>query len=201
LYLCGVLSSLLFIATTVLGGALRPGFSHVRDTISELFSPGAPNKPLLDTLHTASAVLSTLFGFGVLRFVRESGHIGRMGVIGAVLIIVTGLVNIATATVFPQDAWGSPPTFAGEMHKVLAGVLALLSLASTLLVGLWLRQTDVLPRYGTCAIVSFTLTLLSGGYAITQVGTPLMGLSERITIAAGMLWTVLLSLGMYSSEI
>ena len=197
LYLCGVFSSVLFISTIILGGALRPGFSHISDTISELFSPGSPNKRPLDTLHTASAILGTLFGFGVLLFVRGSGHSGTVGIIGAVLIIATGLVNIATATIFPQDAWGSPATFPGEMHKVLAGVLALLSMSSTLLLGIWLKRTGIFPGFGTYSFITFAIVLLTGGFAITKLGTPIMGLTERITIAAGMQWTIALSLTMY----
>ena len=191
-------SSVLFISTSILGRALRPGFSHISDTISELFSPGSPNKALLDTLHTASAILGTLFGFGVLLFVRGSGHSGTIGIIGAVLIIATGLVNIATATVFPQDAFGSPATFPGEMHKVLAGVLALLSMSATLLLGIWLKRAGIFPGFGTYSFITFAIVLLTGGFAITKLGTPIMGLTERITIAAGMQWTIMLSLRMYS---
>ncbi len=91
---------------TILGGALRPGYSHISDTVSELFSPGSPNKRLLDSLSTSTAVLNILFGVGVLQFVRGSEHSEMVGWIGAGLIIAGGVVNIATATVFPQDAWG-----------------------------------------------------------------------------------------------
>jgi len=130
--------------------------------------------------------------------VRGSGLSGTIGVIGAVLIIATGLVNIATATVFPQDAFGSPATFPGEMHKVLAGVLALLSMSATLLLGIWLKRAGIFPGFGTYSFITFAIVLLTGGFAITKLGTPIMGLTERITIAAGMQWTIMLSLRMYS---
>jgi hypothetical protein len=128
LSLCGVMAPLLFAFTAILGGALRPGYSHMSDTVSELFSPGSPNKLLLDTLHTTYAVLLALFGVGVLRFVRRSKKPTLVGTIGASLFIAKGLVSVATATIFPQDAWGSPPTFAGEMHKSLIGLVGLLSI-------------------------------------------------------------------------
>lgn len=201
LYLCGVFSAVVFISATILGGAIRPGYSHINDTISELFSPGSPNKPLLDTLdtlHTLSAILGALFGLGLLLFVRGSGHSEMVGIIGAVLIIATGLVNIATATVFPQDAFASPATFPGEMHKILAGVLALLSMSSTLLLGIWLNRSGTFPGFGTYSFITFAVVLLTGGFAVAKLGTPIMGLTERITIAAGMQWSIMLSLSMYS---
>jgi hypothetical protein len=111
LYLCGMVSPALFILLTILGGALRPGYSHVSDTISELFSPGSPNKLPLDILHTTTAVLTTFFGVGVLNFIRLSEDSSLAGIVGAGMIIMIGLVNISTATLFPQDAWNTTPTF------------------------------------------------------------------------------------------
>jgi hypothetical membrane protein len=52
LALCGIIAPLFFVFIVILGGTMRPGYSHLSDTISELFSPGSPNKTLLDTLHT-----------------------------------------------------------------------------------------------------------------------------------------------------
>jgi hypothetical protein len=61
-FLCGMIAPVLFILTAILGGALRPGYSHIANTVSELFSPGSPNKPLLDAFHTIFAILLILFG-------------------------------------------------------------------------------------------------------------------------------------------
>jgi hypothetical protein len=45
LYLCGMIAPLLFTFTAILGASLRPGYSRMLDTISELFSPGSPPQP------------------------------------------------------------------------------------------------------------------------------------------------------------
>ena len=101
LALCGMLSLSLFVLTVIVGGALRPGYSHISDTVSELFSPGAPNKMLLDVFHTTSAVLTVLFGIGVLLFVRESDYSEGIGITGAILIIF-GAAGIAYSLVFSR---------------------------------------------------------------------------------------------------
>jgi hypothetical protein len=196
--LCGLISPVLFVFMTILGGALRPGYSHIADTVSELFSPGSPNKPLLDTLHTTTALLGVFFGVGVFRLVRESQSSELIGLIGAGIIITMGVVNVATATVFPQDAWGSTPTFPGEMHKILAGVLALLSILSTLLIGIWLTRSGIFPGFGTYSFITVGIIVISGGFAVTKLGTPIMGITERITILVGLLWTFLLAMKMFS---
>jgi hypothetical protein len=43
LYLCGMLVPFVYIFKYVIGGALRPGYSHLSDSVSELLSSGAPN--------------------------------------------------------------------------------------------------------------------------------------------------------------
>jgi hypothetical protein len=133
----------------------------------------------------------------VLQFVRQSGRGDRVGLVGAGLIVATGLVNVATATVFPQDAWGAAPTSAGQIHKILAGILALLSILSTLLMGYWLNSAGIFPGFGSYSFITIGVLVVSGGFAVTKLGTPIMGLTERITIFAGLPWTFLLALNIF----
>lgn len=194
--MCGVIAPLLFVFMTILGGVLRPGYSHISDTVSELFSPGSPNKLLLDILHTIFALLLVLFGIGVLQLVRGSKRDVRIGIIGAWLYIAMGLVSMTTATVFPQDAWGSPPTFAGEMHKTLSGVIGLLSILSFLLIGAWFKRDGIFSGFWPYSLITVILVVLSTGFYVANMGGPLMGSTERITILLGFQWTFILALWM-----
>ncbi len=174
LSMCGVIAPVLFVFITILGGAIRPGYSHLSDTVSELFSPGSPNKLLLDTLYTMYALLLALFGIGVLRFVRRSERSRLIGVIGAWMSIAVGLVSVTTATIFPQDAWGSLPTFAGEMHKILHGAIGLLSILSMSLIGIWFNQAGMFPGFGTHSLITVGVAVLSAGFFAANVGTPIL---------------------------
>ena len=118
----------LFVLMTVLGGAIRPGYNHISDTISELMSPGSPNKLLLDILYTTFAILLILFGFGILQLVQKTQTNQRIGKTGAFLFIAVGCLSVLTATIFPQDPSKSTPTFAGEMHMRVSGMIGLLSI-------------------------------------------------------------------------
>jgi hypothetical protein len=51
LFICGMVAPWWFVFMTILGSAIRPGYSHLSDTVSELFAPGSPNKAFLDVLH------------------------------------------------------------------------------------------------------------------------------------------------------
>jgi hypothetical protein len=110
------------------------------------------------------------------------------------MFIAMGFVSVATATVFPQDAWGSPPTFPGEMHIILSGVVALLSILSMLLIGIWFNRAEIFPGFRTYSFITVGAALISAGFFAANLGGPIMGLAERITILVGFLWTFTLAL-------
>ena len=200
LYLCGMIAPALFIFVAILGGALRPGYSHVSDTVSELFSPGSPNKLLLDILHTIFALLLVLFGIGILRFVRDSRPSSLIGITGASLYIIMGILSIATATIFPQDAWGTTPTFSGQMHIYLSGALSLITLLSIFLMGIWFNQTGFYPGFGTYSFITIGAVIISAGFFVANQGSAIMGLTERVTALVGFQWTFTLALWMFTRD-
>ena len=193
LLICGVISPLIYIGMTILGGALIPGYSHIKDTVSELMSPEAPNKGLMDTLMALSSVFSTLFGIGILLFAKASAQSSRLGVIGGVLLIILGILQIVVVLFFPQDPMGAELTFQGKMHIGLVAVEALMSILIPLLLGLWLRKTGLMPGPGIYSIVSAALIVVMG-IAIFPLGTSIMGLTERITVMIYELWMIIIAL-------
>jgi hypothetical protein len=200
LFICGMVAPWWFVFMTILGGAIRPRYSHITDTMSELFAPGSPNKSFLDILHAIFAVLLILFGIGLLQFFQRTNPLKRIGQVGASLFILMGCVSVATATIFPQDPWGATATFAGEMHKLLSGVIGLLSIFSMLLIGIWFVRTKTSPRFGVYSFITIGLVVISAGLYVASVDSPLMGLAERITALVGFQWTFTLAYWMFSRE-
>ena len=198
LALCGVIAPLFFVFIAILGGAMRPGYSHLSDTISELFSPGSPNKRLLGTLHTLYAVLLVLFGIGMLQLVRASRRARLVGTLGAAAFIAMGLASVLSATLFPQDAWGSAPTSAGQMHQFVHGAIALLGILYMVLMGIWMNRAQDFPRFQTYSFITVGAALLSAGFFMANQGSPIMGLAERVAGLVGLQWTLVLALWMLS---
>lgn len=60
-----VASVALYASVTVLGASLRPDYSHIRDSVSELIEIGAPNKVLLDTMMGAYHLLLIPFAYAL----------------------------------------------------------------------------------------------------------------------------------------
>jgi hypothetical protein len=200
LYLLGLSAPFVFVLAAVLGGALRPGYSHVSDTLSELFSPGSPNRLLLSTLYTLFAVCLSSFGIGLLRFVRDREGARGIGTAAATAYFIVGVLNILTATLFPQDSWGSTPTLPGRLHLILHGAISLLSLLYIVLFGVWFHRTGIAKAFRTYSIATVVAAVIAGTWFMASYGTPLMGLSERAAALVGLQWTVVLAVIVLKSD-
>jgi len=197
LYLCGILVPFTYIFMYVLGGALRPGYSQIAHSVSELLSPGSPNKSLLDILNLVFASCYTLFGIGVLQFVMASEHNALIGRIGAGLIIAVGVASIGSA-IFPQDATGTTATLPGILHIIFVFAVQIPgAILSTLLIGIWVHRTGSIPGFAVYSFISAGLIVLSGVAAGPTVGTKIMGLVERISALVVHQWVFVLALTLF----
>src|SRR5688572_8573376 len=81
---CGVLSSLLYAVTDLLGGLRYPGYDFASQAISELMAAGAPSEAFVDPLFLAYDVLVLAFGIAVLR--EGAGRSRALRITGALLV-------------------------------------------------------------------------------------------------------------------
>lgn len=190
---CGLLIGPSYVALYILGGALRPGYSHISNSVSELLSPDAPSKAVLVVIQVFYALLHVLFGVGVLDVVRHNGG-AAIGVIGAWTIVAIGLATLGTA-VFSQDAEGQPATKPGQIHKALVfGVLVPACILSTLLLGLWARGSAASSGFDVYSFITVGAIVLMGGIGGAAVKTRFAGLSERIAALVTHQWLFVLGL-------
>jgi hypothetical protein len=194
---CGLIAPFIFIGTAVIGGALRPGYSHLTDTVSELFSPGSPNKPLLDSLYLVFAFLLIGFGVSILVTVGESASPNKAGKIGAYLYITVGILHVFSAVLFPQDPWGSTLTFPGMMHFNIHGIITIFSLFSMISLGFWFKKTGIFPEFRFYTAITIILAVIASVFFMVNLGTQIMGLAERIAALIGFQWIFVLSLWMF----
>ncbi len=193
-YIAGMLIPFVYIFMYVFGGALRPGYSHISNSVSELLSPAAPNRSLLVTIQSIYALLHLVLGIGVLRFFQGVASDHLTGRIGGWLIIALGVATIGTV-IFPQDAEGTQATLAGQVHKILVfGGLIPLSIFSTLLIGLWAQQTGLFPGFDSYSFITVATIVVMGGVGGATVESQYAGLVERIAAIATQQWLFALGL-------
>jgi len=197
LLLCGALSSLVYVANVVVGGLLTPGYSHVRNAVSELTQAGAPHAVVLGAIYVVSGLLLAAFGVAVS---LESRRTSRRVVTGGVLISLFAVLAVLLGTVFPQDPIGAPSTFPGTMHLVLVGVSVPLIVSAILLIGFGLDRS--VPRWRRFRLYSVvTVLLMLAGGVLTPISiagdVELLGVAERVTQVAYLTWFTLFSIQAY----
>jgi hypothetical membrane protein len=206
LMLCGILAPVIYIFTVVLGGAIRPGYSHVAQAVSDLIATEAPNKALLDSLFALYNLLTIAFGVGLFLYVRSSNQKrgNLVGTLGALILGASAVFGVIILF-FPEPVGGmaAPITSTGTMHIVFAGLSSLSTMLAMLLMGFWFRNNPRLQRYGLYSFISVAVVFLSGGLAAVSVAnqSPIAGLLERITIGGFIQWLFVIAAMLYSSEV
>jgi hypothetical protein len=202
LILCGCSAAVIYVGTVILGGLLRPGYSHISMAISELVADAAPNRALLSSSFLLYNALLTAFGVGL--FLKVNIQSGRKlsGMIGSLALVLVGMAGILMELAFAQEPGGTATTFTGIMHFVMAGIASLGTMVAVLGIGLWFRNIPEMKGYVLYSIISLAVILISGGSSVPAMAnhSPLFGLIERITIFAFTLWMFVIGLQMFQLE-
>jgi len=190
LLLCGSSAAVIYIGTVILGGLLRPGYSHISMAISELVAEGAPNRSLLSSSFLLYNVLLSVFGFGLFLKANSPSRGRARGIIGSLALVLVGIAGILMELVFAQEPRGTATTFTGTMHFVMAGVASLGTMVAILMMGLWFRNFPEMKSYVAYSVISVAVIFVSGGSSAAAMAnhSPLFGLLERITIFTFTLW-------------
>ena len=186
---CGIAAPVLYIITAIFGAAVRPDYSHVVNAISELLSNGAPNKAILDIVFNIYNGLLLAFAIGAFSVLKDSPRISRV----AMGILIGIQVLSFSWGFFPMDPQGAEATFAGAMHNILGGIVALATIVMPLLMGLGIRHSNIFKGYAFYSFLSSAIIFISGltGVILAAQGVPVFGLFERITIGTYEVWIFL----------
>jgi hypothetical protein len=194
LVVCGVLYSLSFVASDLLAGLLYGGYDPVDQTISELSARGAPTRPLLATLGPVWSGLLIAFGIGVLRAAKGNRPLRVTGG----LLIAHGIVSVQWFW-FPMTA--RDDIIIGSMRWNDFGHLALVAWSGLFaLAEIGFGAAAFKSRFRVYSIFTVVTALVFGALTSTQTAnlvdgesTPLMGVYERVSIGAWLLWIAVLS--------
>ena len=190
LLVCGLISTLLYAAMNVIVPAQWEGYSVASQTISELSAIGAPTRPLWLALCTAYNLLVTAFGWGVWMSARGNRP---LRVVGG-LMIAYGLTGIAWPFA-PMHLRGAEFGLTDTMHIVLSVVTCVLYMLALGFGAAALGKRFRLYSLATVVVLIVTgvLTGVDGPRLAANLPTPWIGVWERISLGAAMLWIAVLS--------
>lgn len=194
---CGLLSSLLYLLTDIVGALSYPDYDYFGQAISEMSAIGAPTADLMAPFYTLYSVLFALFGAGV----WLAGGRSRALLWSGGFIIVLAALGIGWA-LSPMNMRGHGPTLTDTMHLVMGATSMLLILA------IITTGAAAFGRRFRIYSAATVLVMLVYGYLMSLdvprvpegLSTPWLGLNERIMMAAWLLWMAVLSVTLLREE-
>ena len=196
LLLCGVAYALVYVlGNDVLVAGRFPGYAPLAQNISELAALGSPSRALALALLPVATTLMVAFGVGVWRAAR-----GRRSLrVAGGFLVACGLVGLLSLP-FPMTSRALLVAGAAVPGNDV-GHIALTAVTVVLIVGMMAFAAVPFPMgFRVYAAVSALVVLVFGGLTGTQAPklalgepTPWMGLTERISIGAWLLWMVVLA--------
>ena len=203
LLICGIVSSVLYIVTDVLGTLRYPGYSYANQTFSELTAQGSPVRHLMVALNGISyGVLVAAFAVGV----WTSATPKRAGRITAAMLLLYAAFGFAGGVLFPMKPREALAAGEGTLRNTMhIPATAVMSLFIVLAMGFGATLLGKRFRYYSYATIAILLVLgalagLQGGQMEANQPTPWMGVEERINIYATMLWVALLAIGLLRAQ-
>ncbi len=198
LLVCGILASLLYVATDMLAAIRWEGYSYAAQTISETFAIDAPTRPLVLLRGLGYSVLVFAFGLGV--WGSASGK-RPLRVTGGLLVGVA-MVDLVAPFVAPMHLRGAERTLTDTMHIVLASVDVLFILLIMGFGATAIGKRFRLYSIGTILVVVVfgALAGLDGPRLAANLPTPWVGVTERISVFSYMLWLVAFAIGLLRAE-
>lgn len=191
----GIASSLLYVATDLVGGLSYPGYSFSSQAISELGAIGAPSKPLIDPLFLGYDLLALVFGIGI---IREAAARNRALRVVGVALIAYGAIGFAAGTLagptlFAMHPRGGPVAN-DTPHILLTAVLVFFLLLAMGFGAFALGRGFRIYSLATMATSAMFGALTMPYPARMEAGlpTPGFGIIERIDVYASLLWVAVL---------
>ncbi len=192
--ICGILSSLLYLALNILVPMQWPAYNSASQTVSELSAVNAPTRSLWNWLCIPYTLLVIAFAWGIL---KSAGQNRPLRVAGSLMIAYGALGVIwPFAPMHLRETLASGgSSFSDTMHISLGVVTELLYLLA-----LGFAAAAFGRHFRIYSIATFVVLLIFGTLTFVDAPnialnhpTPLIGVWERINIGVFLLWIVVLA--------
>lgn len=192
LLFCGILASLVYLARDLAALLSYPGYDFANQVISELSAIDLPSRSVDIAMGRAYGVLMLLFSFGIWLSAGE-----RRG-----LCIAAAL--LAAATIYgafwpPMHMRGAAPGLTDTLHIVWTAAWLVLTFTAMAFAAAALGRRFLYYTIATAGVSLLfgALTGLLGARLAANLPTPGIGIYERISIGALLLWVAVLGVQLW----
>jgi hypothetical protein len=199
LLICGILSSLLYVAMNIIVAAMYKGYNCASQTVSELSAIGAPTRPVWVALGFLYTLLLTAFGWGIR---MTAGKNRPLRLVGS-LFFIYGPVGLFWPPMHRREVLAvGGATLTDTMHIVFAMVWAVFAMLAIGFGSVAFGKRFRLYSIATIVVLIMfgVLTGLDAPRIQANLPTPLVGVWERINIAVFLLWVIALAVVLLQKE-
>ena len=196
--LSGAGSAIIYMTHVIMGGMLWDGYSHVRQTISELTGNEAPDAEMLRIFTLGYGILAVIFSVAV--YVLFSKYkVQGIARFGAILLFIMHTASLIGYSLFPLEQGGAVLTFGNFMHLAITAIVVIATIGALFTIGYGLWLTKSFRGIGLITLACAVIIVLAGVATpiVLNNGLPYAGLVERIIIFTLQLWVFVLSLYLY----
>lgn len=199
LLICGILSSLLYAGMNIFVAMQYEGYNAASQTVSELSAIGSPTRPLWVSLAILYSLLMVAFGWGVW---KSAGQNRRLRIAAGVMII-NAVIGLFWPPMHQREVLAAGGgTLTDTLHIVFTMItIPLFLLAIGFGAAAFGKRFRIYSILTILVLILFgVLTGLASPRMEANLPTPWMGVWERISISAYMLWVVILAAVLLRSE-
>jgi hypothetical protein len=195
---CGIVSTLIWIGADIVAAMRYEGYSYLSQAPSELSAIGAPTRSMLAPVGILYELLIVALGLGVWLSAGEKRSLR----VTAALLIAFGAFGLLWPLA-PMHARGAETSITDTMHIVMSAAtvvfIALLTGFGSAADGTWFRRYSIATLV-TCLVFG-AVTGLYIPKVIANQPTPWLGLTERISVYAFMIWVSMLAAVLMRTEV
>lgn len=199
LLVCGIISSLYYVAINIIVPLYYPGYNAASQAVSELSAIDAPTRQLWTALCTFYSLLVIAFCWGIWLSAGRS----RQLQIAGLLMLIYGISGFFWPPMHQREVIAAGgETMTDTMHIVFTIATVLLMM---LMMGFGAAALGKHFRLYTIAcfilfVVFGTLTGLEGPKLAQGLPTSFVGVWERINIGIFLLWVILFAISLLQKE-
>jgi len=199
LLICGILSSLWYVAINIFVPMQDPGYNVASQTVSELSAIGSPTRSLWNLLCPIYSLLIIPFGWGIW---LSSGHNRKLQAVG-VMMLIYGFSGFFWPPMHLREALAAGE---GSLTDTMHIVFAMMTIALMLLIiGFGAAALGKKFQFFSiaCIVIFMVFGVLIGlnspGVS-ANLPTPRLGIWQRINIGVFLLWVVVFAMRLLHKE-
>jgi hypothetical protein len=193
LFICGILSSSLYIVLNIVTVMLYDGYDWISQTVSELSAIDTPTRSLWLVFVMFYELLILAFAYGV----RQSAGKNKKQRIAGTILLIYAIIGFFWPPMHQRTVIANGGgSFTDTMHLAFAFVTVPLMLSS-MLVGAFAfgKKFRIYTLLSVVVLLFFgILTGIDGPKISENRPTPYIGIWERINIGVFMIWIVVLAM-------